>query len=291
MDKIAVNKNPMLAEHQTGINISQIRYLLLPTKCEMDFAYKLETYFSTRDSKARFPSLVEEQVPNWYSFPARFANSTENMRETQRKILEQIEEDIKKKREEVAQAYERCMEWKRKANASSHESVLTVYNPYHKRLEHIPSSCKKCEYERNFKYADESVSPYERRLPLSENYQLAIVFELTIPSEIACLRDMIQFWNVKICSQSHFQANLNSKTCRHWVHYSPLMEFDARDGKTASTLNFGTLNQFDATRDGKTADIVHLGSTTKLVTETHYSKTSVWSSGKQCFQKTLMSVL
>ena len=246
LDQIATEKFPLLRSHSTGINVSELECLLLPHKEEMDLLHSLEAYFVERDSISRFPSLIEDGKPSNQSFSVRFARNSGEMNQKRNDILEQIERNIKAKREEVAEAYKQCEELKRRLAGLTCTYVKSRYDPD----EYVHSSyCSKCSLESQFNQMDKSVRPYERSLPNSETYQHAIVFELMIPIEIACLRDMTHFWTAHIAyRKSYTTENIH----RNWKDYSPLCT------------------------GNKNATLVHLGSTVKATLDSHYRIMSVY---------------
>lgn len=191
LDEQATREYPLLEEHQCGVKTNLINWLLLPQSTDMHIAYELQTYFSKRDVGARDPSLVGEKEITEDSFSVKFAKESDDMKHIRDEILVIDKQNVEQKKNEWNEGREKAEKLRREANNFTCESVV-----YRGRTVHS-QSCKKCSFKN---LANEvCIKQYEHILPEEEIHQFAIVFELNIPDEIACLRDVLYSF-VEFCS-------------------------------------------------------------------------------------------
>ena len=233
-DQIACSAFPLLKEHKTGIEQRIFSELLLPTQSDMITAQEIEQYFQRRDSASHNLPPLEEAKVSENSFSARFAPSNSDMCNTLAKILAEAEVKENEKRKEVATAKLKCDQLRKEAALLTHERGTR---------RHL-KSCKKCILDRQAEYM--SVRIYERPLKPELHYRYAVVFELRIPIEIACLRDALAYFDIELSGA--YSANHSSEVFGTWCRYQQISHHNA--GKQAK---------------------VELGSTQKTLEVSHYS--------------------
>lgn len=231
LDKIATTSNPLLLEHRSGINPNIIDSLLLPQLVDMEIAHELQTYFNERNKVAWLPSLIEEATVSAGSFPARLGsrnkqiqaflsyigeideqnetttfhaweegrknveiwrNAKSNLKHEFDTVLreETIHDtkcelcSLKKTIENKKNMNENVQDLKKRVSKLSHEYKTVV----HEEQEHS-KRCKLCSL--NWKIRSSKIPVYERLLPKEKHEQNAIIVELNVPAEVACLRDAL----------------------------------------------------------------------------------------------------
>jgi hypothetical protein len=256
LDEIACREHPILLQHEPGIDFSVFRYLLLPFKGDMEDAFSLEQYFLQRYLKAKYKSFMDENEPSDSSVSVRFAKQSTEMCELRTEILKKESEEIVAKEEEIKQAQARCEALRQRISLTSCEYHYSSY--YEKRV-HSDGRCSKCSLEEQHKRAEHSVSRYEKPLPTSKLKQFAVVFDLLIPSTVACLRDMLYFFRAKVCNDSSLSRD--DRVHRDWKNYHRVSHYWKGNNQ-----------------------IIFLGSTTKATLDTHYRENpSVLNSGQSSF--------
>lgn len=246
LDQIATEEHPLLEEHHTGINPKIIEDLLLPSRYHLKIATKLEHYFEQRNSGATFPALNAENTVTDKSFAYRYAETNEEMIDLRQTILDEEEMKIKAKIDQVNRGRLKIHEWKEEAKKLKHEFVkvwaTSTFKSVHDR------NCKLCQLTE--KWTKFSVLIYERSIHQEERCQYAIVFELLIPTEISCLRDVLQFAADEYLFTAKSANKLNIRG--NWIDYEQIVchleEWDRR---------------------------VHLGSTCLLYMKSHYAKVAL----------------
>jgi hypothetical protein len=256
LDEIACREHPILLEHKSGIDLIVFHHLLLPFKSDMEEAFSLEQYFLQRDRKSKYESFMDENEPSDSSVSVRFAKQSKEMCECRNEILKKEKEEIAAKEEEIKQAKDRCEALSQRISLTSCEYHYSSY--YEKRV-HSDGRCSKCSLEEQHKRAEHSVSRYEKPLPSSQLKQFAVVFDLLIPSTVACLRDMLHFFRAKVCNDSSLSRD--DRVHRYWKDYHRVSHYWKGNNQ-----------------------IIFLGSTTKATLDTHYRQIpSVLSLGQSSF--------
>ena len=63
LDRIAAREIKLVLDYEIGIISSEVfKYLLLPTKEDMDYAYSLRDYIDSRNTQSNYPSLVDKAI-------------------------------------------------------------------------------------------------------------------------------------------------------------------------------------------------------------------------------------
>lgn len=194
---IVVEEYGLFRDHSSGINPKIIENLLLPAQEHLKIAMKLQVYFEERNVNAQYRGLLEEISVSETSFSARFAAGNSDMQKTRLEILEMAESRIKEKESEVLIARGKVAELECKSSGMSHEFYYTIKgNRRHKKR------CEKCAVESQIK--NYTVSLYERPLKPQVYNQNAVVFELLIPKQIECLRDVLHLFVA-----AHYDSSLS----------------------------------------------------------------------------------
>ncbi|CAF2569715.1 unnamed protein product [Rotaria sp. Silwood2] len=208
-------------------------FLVLPNRDDMIRARSLYDYFQEFNGKP-YPDLLSN-IESSIAFGVYFADQSIEMNEELKKIQEQAEKDKKDKIEEVIKAKEKYEELMKKAEDLKCEcDELTFFY-------------KKCDQCTIRKEANNiKVNIYECPIPSRRESALAVMFELQMPKEIRCYRDILwQFIN---------RPNPNpSNQMYEWLSTSPhsikLRQFHKGSGKCK----------------------VKLVSETKSISQSHYS--------------------
>lgn len=229
LDKIATLQHPMLLEHRTGINSDIFDNLILPQHIDMEICNGIQQYFRTRDNQASHPALIENEKPKKESFSVRFAQVTSDMLNILSKIQRLADEEIESKRTEWEKERRRVAEMRLREAKMTCEYYTGPYgNLRHK------GGCTKCAL--NHTINNVKIEVYERPLPTSVYEQYAVVFELALPSEIACLRDVL-FATAKILNNSIKAIRI----CSVWNTYDRISSHNRSDCAHVSMGSTSTL--------------------------------------------------
>lgn len=207
MDRAVCVEHPLLEGHDPGVHLGFLTQLLLPCSeqlCQLD---KVETYFFRRAHDAQHPALLATANPSACSFSVRFALKDAGMRAVRKEILRQIQADEEAKHKEVACALKEYQ----KLLASAAALSCSYY--MHRQREVHRSCCKKCSL--NHRANAMCVSLYERLLPCAEVEQLAVVYDLCVPSSLFHLTDALYLLRRDVCGSSTDNLSLKSTWSKH----------------------------------------------------------------------------
>lgn len=214
LDRIATVVHKELKKHEPGIRQEVFDNLLLPQYEDFEIAHDLKLYFRKRSDQARYPSLVGEEKVSEDSFSHRFAKNSEEMQEVLARIdesadatISRISQEYEKKRKEVADLRKR----------SEGMQCEYVFNANGKRQH--KDACPSCKLTR--KISGIRVTTFEMPLPVEKCDRNAIVFELRIPVEIACLRDVL-YRIVVLLNEPPKKV----RTFEKWIKSDALCEYD-----------------------------------------------------------------
>ncbi|CAF0948665.1 unnamed protein product, partial [Didymodactylos carnosus] len=212
--------------------LNLFEYLILPNREDMIRARGLYDYFSQYKQKP-YPDLFKD-IESGNAFGVDFAARSASMSDSLRKIRAQSERDKQDKIQEVNNAKERYRQLIDTASRFECECRIYRYN-------------RQCDLCSILKQANNiQVHIYECPVPSSHESSLAVIFELQMPIEMRCYRDIVwQFIN-----RLHSQPQNNMY---EWLKVPP---------------HAGKLNPFYS---GPTNCKVKLVSSTKSITQTHYS--------------------
>lgn len=180
LDEQATKNFPLLKEHYSGIIPEIINDLLLPQSEDMKIAHEVEQYFRRRDDRAIDPSLIAEKGVTENSFSVKYAKDDLDMQQTLNEISLRDKLEIERKENEWKTGREKAATLLRDASAMTCD---TGRNNSHSH------KCRRCTLRAQAN--DVEIRQYEHLLPNDETLQLGIVFEIKIPEEIACLRDIL----------------------------------------------------------------------------------------------------
>ncbi|XP_031621557.1 uncharacterized protein LOC116339677 [Contarinia nasturtii] len=216
LDEQATKAHSMLLEHNSGVNTQVIDTLLLPHTIDMQIAYELEQYFNYRNLKGTGPSLIGERNATVNSFSHKYAANNFEMQSVRRDIEAMIERKIDEKMHEWLEGRSKVKRLRARAANLEHEYVNLYDSRYHCKMPHHCSSCVKCSLQKQAENVN--INVYERALPDQYYEKNAVVFELKIPLELACLRDTLHIF-VKYCNDRPTE-NLCIKG--NWIKYSQI---------------------------------------------------------------------
>lgn len=214
VDKGAIDAHKTLKKHRPGINTAIFDNLLLPHYEDLEAAHEMKKYFEKRGQKAKYPSLLEEEKVTCNSFSARFAKENDEMQE----IISEIEESANAAKVNLEKEWllrrQEVSELRKKLEAI--ECQYEVNSNGKRQHKHSCPSCKLTA-----KISAVRVTPFEEPLPVADYEKNAIAFELRIPVEIACLRDVL-YEVVKLLNEPTKKIRIFEK----WVSCDALDEFD-----------------------------------------------------------------
>ena len=184
-----------LASHSIDIPhlFQLVEFLSLPTREEMLRARELIDYFRDFHEKPLLDILSNIESSN--AFGVHFASLSTEMRNTLQQIRDEAERDKQAKTIEVRHAKQRYDQIMARANALSCDCVYEYkYSRRGVRHRYCSKKCERC------RLLDEAkgiiVEIYECPIPSNEHSALAVVFELQMPAEFRCYREVLwQFIN------------------------------------------------------------------------------------------------
>ena len=158
-------------------------YLILPNREDMIQARRLYDYFHEFSKKSN-PDLLSS-IDSDSAFGVVFANKSEQMNCILTEIQIQIERDKNAKRQEINEAKTKYDELTKQIADLVCECQVEVH-PYTK--------CQRCKLTQEANSI--KIDVYECPLPTKYESALAVIFELQMPIEIRCYRDILwQFIN------------------------------------------------------------------------------------------------
>ncbi|CAF1578716.1 unnamed protein product [Adineta ricciae] len=183
--------------------IELFEFLVLPNRDDMVRAESLYDFFKEFASKS-YPDLLTD-IKHVNAFGVYYAGQSLAMNNSIKQIRRQAEIDKQNKIQEVQQAkqrYTRLMDSIRGRPCSCYYD--SDYNSY--------IECKVCSISAT---ADRiTVSIFENPMPVQRESALAVIFELQMPSEIRCYREVLwQFLN----RPKHNSSNMMHR----WLNVSP----------------------------------------------------------------------
>ncbi|XP_065660133.1 uncharacterized protein LOC136084025 isoform X2 [Hydra vulgaris] len=207
LDSTAIMEWPLLSEYHSSFDENYFDSLLIPHYEDIKYLQAVRIYFITRNMQSKYPCILSNYNVNSIGF--RIANENQEMQLKKKEILlyaHQQREQKKKEFEVEKSRYDRLTQEYDRATHDKNEKGKCM------------KQCSKCNI--NTKINSIRVLVYEDPIPedciLKQN---AIVFELSIPLRIRCLRDTLfivhkelsknQFngINIKYLWKSHPQLN------------------------------------------------------------------------------------
>ncbi|CAF1260924.1 unnamed protein product [Rotaria sp. Silwood1] len=165
-------------------------FLVLPNREDMIRAHNLYIYFTEFNNRL-YPDLLSNIESN-NAFGVYFAYHSPQMNDAIQRIRIEAEQDKQNKIKEVNNAKEK---YKQLMNVV-HNTSCDYTNNRHKM--------KRCQRCKTLKEANQiKVKVYECPMPLAHESALAVIFELQMPIEIRCYRDII--WQFTNRSNSHLE--------------------------------------------------------------------------------------
>lgn len=233
IDRMAANNYQMLLEHHSGIDPDVFDVLLLPQSIDMKIAFDLQNYFQKRNVNAQYPGLIEQHTVSSSSFSVRYAKKdsvyvSNSMAALRREIEIMGEKNIERKKLEWKQGRAEVNRLRNQASLLSHE-YYTYKDPVWGTLTRHRARCTLCTL--NNQIDNMKICQYERPLPLDENEQNAIVFELRIPREIALLRDILSL------STKYSRSSNSERIVDNWISNHQICHLNRTQSRN---INLGT---------------------------------------------------
>ena len=157
--------------------IKLFEYLVLPNRDDMIQARRLDDYFHGFSNKPN-PDLLDSIDLN-DAFGVVFASKSEQMNNILTKIKNQIEQDKTAKRQEINEAKTKYLELTKQI-----ADLICECQPVHPY-----TKCQRCQLTREANSIQ--IDVYECPLPTKHESALAVIFELQMPIEIRCYRDIL----------------------------------------------------------------------------------------------------
>ncbi|CAF1184609.1 unnamed protein product [Rotaria sp. Silwood1] len=167
-------------------------FLLLPIRNDMIRVRQLYNFFTEYNQK-QYPDLLHS-IESLNAFGVHFASQSETMNESLRQIRAQAEQDKQTKIKEVNKEKERYAQLMEKANKLTCECVYDTFWRKRRRVRYLIKKCVRCETIEEAQSI--KVNIYECPIPSKQESAFAVIFELQMPIEIRCYRDILwQFIN------------------------------------------------------------------------------------------------
>ncbi|CAF4969960.1 unnamed protein product [Rotaria sp. Silwood1] len=155
-------------------------------------AHELYNFFKEYSQK-QYPDLIRS-IDSSNAFGVHFASQSETMNESLSQIRAQADRDKQTKIKEVNDEKERYAQLMEEANKLNCECVFGTYRRGRYVRTYVKEKCVRCktiEKAKNIK-----VDIYECPIPTRQESALAVIFELQMPIEIRCYREILwQFIN------------------------------------------------------------------------------------------------
>ena len=244
IDKLATEQFPLLNDHQIGINVEPIEFVLMTRSTELNDCETLKNYIKLRNNKAKFDSLVDFKKINENTFSVRYTSKNEKMQLIKSNILRVANNKKNSKLIEVSKEKEIYYDLIKYGQTLSCDTKQD-------NIKHSNNECIKCCTR--IKAEEMTVDIYEWPLPECDHLSNAVIFEILIPETICHLRDSLHILRTKVYGyENNSKIRLNGK----WKDYIEITKF---------------INPIDVDLVLSSREIT-LGSSTKLANKTHYSK-------------------
>mgnify|MGYP000039711776 CR=1 FL=1 len=238
LDQVACAAYPLLRKHSLGIGLSlNLDTLFLATVKHKKHLEKVEAYLRERE-EAGGPCILNNKVSR-ESFSVKFAARDNDMQRVLNEIEAQCAQNQANKRKESSEAKQRY---------NSLMGYVAIHNctcTYHSnRYQNWKEECTRCEKEKEARNIE--IYYYEKLLPPDPSMQRAVVFYLRQPVTLSCHQDSFVMFAAWVCDEQLFREEDWSG---HWKIQLP---------------------QWASARCG----MLHLGSTRKKITQSHYGSSS-----------------
>ncbi|XP_065673116.1 uncharacterized protein LOC124819357 isoform X2 [Hydra vulgaris] len=201
LDSIALQKCPLLAKYHSSFEDKYFDNLLTPLLEDMRYLHSVKGYFLKRNKLATHQSIITNKV-NENSFGPRLANENEAMQQIRRDILLYAENQREKKKREFQQSFDRY-------------NSLIARHPKRSHLQFCKAYERCCECETYKEAYSMTIDRYEDPIPECDWEQNAIVFELSIPVSIRCLRDALFLVHKKLDEKQFQKVCIKQKWKSH----------------------------------------------------------------------------
>ena len=237
LDKIALTEWSIMSEYHSSFDECVFDGLLVPLFDDLKYLHAVQMYFKYRNKSAIYPSIISELSEN--SIGPRIAAENQEMQLKREEILLYAEQQRQLKAEELEREKE-C-----------YDDLMSAY--YVKShcyfCDNWFQRCSKCELLRQA--SSIKVGVYEDPIPKDCIWkQNMIVFELSIPTSIRCIRDALFLVHHKLCENQF----LKTKIKQSWKLHPQLLKW------VSSECNISILS---------------IGSTAVLFSKTLFSEVNV----------------
>ncbi|KAL7275320.1 hypothetical protein RUND412_001745 [Rhizina undulata] len=185
LDKVALEKYPLMREYSPAIPRDLLEPLLLPKFRQMERLHQVEEYLRNRHASASLgnPSIFSNVV-NCNTFAVRHFSTSLKHKELKKRIEDDAKQERERKKNELARENERYHNLMAQYRAINQ----CDYWYHHERERYVHSySCDKCYLKK--KAAAITIQVHEWPLPSDAQQSDVVVFELDCPMGFAIWRD------------------------------------------------------------------------------------------------------
>jgi hypothetical protein len=183
VDKMCIDICPLMASYSPELPSDFLEPLLLPQRCEMRRATRVEAYIQARHSEYMAGTLNIFSDPGAQSFPVAYFNDSERHRGLRESIQQHARVKLESKRNEWENRTHQHEELLRQAAQMSHQWDIDS-----RGIEYHSGKCQRCSIENQA--SNLTIEVYEWPLPNNENILKTVVFELDCPRWFASWRDV-----------------------------------------------------------------------------------------------------
>lgn len=260
LDKCTLHRHPLLHQYDPGFPPSLFEPLLLPKKPQMERLSRLEKYLARRKQAAvsKYPSIFQS-IDSQQSFAVQYFEQSSR----HQKLRQDIEADAKIKRSEKINELAK----KRKEYQDMMKRVdgmlCETFTRYRRGRPHQVHNrhCQKCELKSTAERL--SIDIHEWPLPQKDLQAKSAVFELHAPIDFCKWRDITYSLLVGILS---IERDVPSSDRSGHI-----------GGVMISLYDYSGLSKFVGSRAGR----VHLASSTKPFTVSHYRDIPVFQASEK----------
>ncbi|RHZ68728.1 hypothetical protein CDV55_106064 [Aspergillus turcosus] len=206
LDQMCCIMCPLLREYSPEIPVKFLEPLLLPQRCQMRRAGRIEAYIESRHH-GRVPSspdILRDPAP--HSFAISYYDSSQEHQRLREQIEQHAHAELEEKRREWKEKSSQYDSILHEARQLGHEWELNKRGRYY----HV-SYCRRCSLENQAHSIN--IDVYEWPLPQSDDDWKSVIFELRCPHWFASWRDVT--WKLvqdlgrpKMRTASHMEQNL-----------------------------------------------------------------------------------
>lgn len=210
-DRAAIKQCQLLERFDPGIPQTVLQNLLLPKIGGLKRLSAVEYYLNTRSSSSSHMSTSLFDLQRSTGFAYQFFEQSSEHRVLYEEIQHQAKIDKDTKRfqfQQLRKEHQRLSDLYDQSQCEYKDVVIDDWcDPPETESQHQPG-CKKCRYQNQIKSLN--IDVFEEPLPRSDVEAKAVVFELAVPSWIACWRDAHTYLLVDVLQGATTTASLRA---------------------------------------------------------------------------------